>query len=103
MNKDELNWSGWAYKHHIAFDFEHNNIPTYPNGVGKGGTIFLTLEELERYASNNNNTRWYVAKLKLDKAPLKFEFDNPNMATILVDWEAEYPGFIPLEEALSSK
>lgn len=98
---EEFNWSGFAYKHHIAFDFEQLNVPTYPNGAGKGGTIFMSLEALSNYAKAYPNIIWYVAKLKLEGTPIRFDFSTRNMATILVDWDAEEPGFVPLADSAS--
>ena len=88
-------YTGLAWKHHIADDFENGNIPTKPNGAAKGGTIFVDYKKMLEYLKSDGR-RWYVAELKLENEPLIFNFNNKYMATIQRNCLSE-DGFKPFE------
>ena len=81
-------YTGLAWKHHIAKDFENKTCLTYPNSAGSGGTIFLNYEKMIEYLKEDGR-RWYVAELILKNEPLIFEFNNNFMATIQRDFPSE--------------
>lgn len=86
-----MQYTGTAYKHHIS---EHFNGSDSHNGAGAGGTIFLDYEKMLRYLKADGR-KWHVAELCLRDCPIRFDFENDYMATILVDWASE-SGFYPI-------
>lgn len=58
-------YKGKAWKHHRAEDFIKNPSLMHPNGVGKGGTIFLDYNKMIRYLENIGGD-WYVCELMLN-------------------------------------
>ena len=46
-------YTGIAWKNHIASDFEEGLSPAHPNGAGKGGTIFFDYEFMVSYLKKN--------------------------------------------------
>lgn len=73
-------YSGLAWKHHIAENFENGSCSTHLNGAGEGATIFLDYDKMIEYLKKDGR-KWYVAELKLKDEPLLFNFDNEYMAT----------------------
>lgn len=99
LKKSEITlYSGTAWKHHVAEDFERkiNPAKTFPNGVMTGGTIFTNFDKMVEYLKKDGRD-WYIAKLTLNKEPLKFEFNNNYMATVLTDYIYSNDGFKPLK------
>jgi hypothetical protein len=88
-----MQYSGKAWKHHIADDFENDLSLCFQNGVGAGGTIFLDYSKMIDYLQKDGG-KWYVAELDLFNTPISFDFGNDYMATILVSCLSN-TGFIP--------
>jgi hypothetical protein len=88
------NYTGKAWKHHIAEHFEEGLCPTHPNGAGKGGTIFLDYEKMLEYLIEDGR-RWYVAELNLVNCPIRYDFTDKWMVTILKSKDSK-EGFKPL-------
>lgn len=57
-------YTGKAWKHHRAEDFEKDPSLIYPNGVGKGGTIFLDYNKMIQYLKMIGG-HWYICELIL--------------------------------------
>lgn len=87
-------YKGFAWKHHLAEDFENGTCPTHPNGAGKGSTIFTDYDKMLRYLKRDGR-RWYVAELVLDFEVIQYGFGNSYMATILSN-KSSKEGFKPL-------
>lgn len=88
------NFTGIIYKHHISEHFESGECPLFPNGVGKGGTVFLDYNFMIDYLKKTNK-KWHIAKIELNNEPLLFEFDSELMATTLRS-HSSFTGFYPL-------
>ena len=76
---ETINYTGKAWKHHIAEDFTINGVPTHPNGAGKGGTIFLDFYFMCEYLKSDGRD-WFIADLELVEEPLLLEFNSKYMA-----------------------
>jgi hypothetical protein len=86
-------YTGNAWKHHIAKDFEKGLAPI-EGGAGKGGTIFFDYDKMVEYLKDDGR-EWYVAKLELDHDPVKFNFGCDYMGTILIN-KLSKEGFKPV-------
>lgn len=89
-----IKYTGKAWKHHVAEHFEDGSIPAYPNGAGKGGTIFIDYNKMVDYLKATGK-RWYVAELDLKNDLLNFKYCVDYMAEILYDKDSDI-GFVPL-------
>lgn len=85
--------SGKAWKHHISENFSKNK--SLKNGAGKGGTIFLNYEKMIEYLKKDGRD-WHIAELELNNDPVKLEFNNDWMATILIN-KKSITGFMALK------
>lgn len=91
--KNLTQYTGKAWKHHIAADYENwdNSIPT---GAAYGSTIFTNYDKMLDYLRTDGR-HWAVAELDLEDATLLFEFGNDYMATILQN-SLSKEGFKPI-------
>lgn len=87
-----MKYTGRAWKHHISEHF--NDSDSDGNGAGAGGTIFLDYDKMLKYLKSDGR-KWHVAELCLHDCPIRFDFANDHMATILIDWVSE-SGFSPI-------
>jgi hypothetical protein len=85
-------YTGKAWKHHIASDFQ-NGMPT-SGGAGKGGTIFLDYYKMLDYLKKDGRD-WYIAELDLKDNLVKYEYGNDYMVTTLVNIISK-KGFKPI-------
>lgn len=92
-----INYTGKAWKHHVSSDFT-DEATNCDNGAGKGGTIFLDYDKMIEYL-NSDGRKWHVAELNLKSCPIRYDFGNKYMATIMQDWLCEN-GFVPLGNAI---
>lgn len=86
-----MEYTGKAWKHHISEHFKGTDIE---NGAGAGGTIFLDYDRMIEYLKKDGRA-WHVAELDLLYTPIRFDFKNDYMATILTDWPS-VSGFHPV-------
>ena len=90
-------YTGKAWKHHISSDFG-NTSTSDKNGAGKGGTIFLDYDKMLDYLKADGR-KWHVAELYLESHPIRYDFGNNYMATILEDCESDV-GFASLDSGM---
>lgn len=92
---DPIKYTGKAWKHHIAEDFEKNPGLLGPgNGAGTGATIFLNWDYMLQQLKTDRR-RFYVAELDLQEEPLIFTPGVKLRATTTREIESK-EGFKPL-------
>lgn len=88
-------FTGKAWKHHKASNFISGSSQPHPNGAGAGGTIFLDYERMLEYFGSDV-AQWWVCELELQNDPIRFDFGNTPMVTILVNKPSK-EGFKPIK------
>ena len=72
-------YSGYAWKHHLS-----SQVKPHYEGAGAGATIFTDYSVMLEYLKKDGRD-WHIAELYLIDAPIRYDFKNKNMVTILCD------------------
>ncbi len=95
MDRGPEKYTGKAWKHHIAEDFEKDPKLLGPgNGAGANSTIFLDYDYMVQQLRTTRQ-RWYIAELDLQEEPLYFQAGVTQRATTTRDIESK-EGFKPI-------
>lgn len=89
-----VQYTGKAWKHHVAEDFLVNGVPV-EGGAAYGGTIFLDYDFMLDYLKHDGR-EWYIAELDLQSVSIRYDFNSTKLATVL-DNVVSKEGFKPLK------